>query len=136
MKKAHYRKGYKYQLAKDLVIPTNIFPIADIVTQFIKLTTTGLLTLKSGYSSDGPSGPTIDTKSSMRGAFAHDGGYQLLRMGYLGQEFRKQFDQLAFALWTEDKMWKWRARRWYRALRKLGSSAADPKNVKKVYIAP
>ena len=136
MKYIAYRKGYKYQLAEEFTVSVDIFPLKDIVTEFITLTTEGMLTLNAGYASDGPSGPTLDTPSSIRGAFAHDPLYQLIRMGLLCPSLRKQCDQIAYNLWIEDGMYKWRAWIWRRELNKFGSAAADPKNIKKVYIAP
>lgn len=56
-------QGYKYQLAEDDWLQTNIIPPSPIDLQFITLDMTGRLGLRSGYASDGPSGPTIDTKS-------------------------------------------------------------------------
>ena len=67
-----YRKGYKYQLAEDFSQYVAIYPEKDIKTQFIHLAMDGRLTILSGYAWDGPSGPTIDTKSSIRGSLIHD----------------------------------------------------------------
>lgn len=137
MKYVQYRKGYKYQLAGNhqfhlaFVRPDN-----DISTEWICLTKDGLLTIYNGYASDGPSGATIDTRSSMRGSFVHDALYQLLRMGLLPQSMRQLVDDEAQRIWIEDGMWKFRARLWHRELRKFGASAADPSNVKIVYTAP
>ena len=136
MKYISYRRGYKYQLAKTFTVTVKIFPFTVIDVGFISLTTDGFLTIREGYASDGPSGPTMDTPSSIRGAFVHDALYQLLRLGFLPQGFRKDCDQAAYELWTEDGMWVWRARLWRRELNNFGSPAADPKNIKRVYIAP
>jgi hypothetical protein len=61
-----YKSGYKYQLVEDYTLKTSIIGLA-VVTQFINLTTDGLLTIFKGYCYDGASGPTVDTKTSMRG---------------------------------------------------------------------
>ena len=61
-----YRSGYKYQLAKDYLIATNIKPDKDIDEKFIKLDVNGNLTILEGYAWDGPSGPVLDTKENMR----------------------------------------------------------------------
>ena len=61
-----YRKGYKYQIAEDDTVQTRIFGY-EIDIEFIALTLSGLLTTKSGYASDGCSGPMLDTKSALRG---------------------------------------------------------------------
>ena len=62
-----YRKGYKYQIAEDDYVKTDIIPERRIVTQFITLDTDGMLGIKSGYASDGCSGPMLDTKPALRG---------------------------------------------------------------------
>ena len=131
-----YRKGYKYQLAEDMMTPTNIIPPLPIYTQFVDLTKTGLLIQRSGYACDGPSGPTIDTKSSIRGAFVHDGLYQLIRQGYLPMSMRKEADEEAYRIWIEDGMMRIRAKLWLKNLNAFAKYAADPRNIKKVYEAP
>ena len=62
-----YSGGYKYQLRRDIKVRVSIRQPRDIVTRFIKLTPDGYLTVRLGYASDGPSGPTVDTKTIMRG---------------------------------------------------------------------
>ena len=57
------RRRYKYSLAEDFPLQLELRPETEIVTPFIVLTTDGLLTINKGYAWDGPSGPTIDTKS-------------------------------------------------------------------------
>jgi len=131
-----YRAGYKYQLAEDEVFITGLPVNEAIETTFIILDVTGRLTVKAGYAWDGPSGPTIDTKSSMRGSLAHDALYQLLRMGLLDAALRKRIDDLFGDICAEDGMWTWRKNSWVRQLKRFGSAAADPKNQKKVYKAP
>jgi hypothetical protein len=61
-----YRKGYKYQIAENDSIQTDIIGY-DIDIQFISLDPAGLLTTKSGYASDGCSGPMIDTRAALKG---------------------------------------------------------------------
>ena len=133
-----YRSGYKYQLAEDDWVQTDIIPTSYIDTEFITLDMKGLLGLRSGYASDGPSGPTIDTKSSIRGAFFHDAACQLVRTGHLPYtpEIIAKVNMLAYKIWVADGMWKWRAKNWHGALENFGGFALDPKNRKKVYEAP
>jgi hypothetical protein len=58
----------------------NLRPHKAIVLNRIHLTREGLFFVEGGYSSDGPSGPTIDTKDFMPGAMGwHDPVYELLR---------------------------------------------------------
>ena len=131
-----YRKGYKYQLAETINIQTDLRPPEDIYIDFAALYTDGRFQLIRGYACDGASGTTIDTPGSFRGAFFHDAGYQMLRMGKLPPKWRKKFDKLARKLWRKDMKWKWRANSWYKMVRKLADFAADPKNIRKVYEVP
>jgi hypothetical protein len=51
-----------------------LFPEKELCSdaKMIILLREGLLFISVGYSSDGPSGPTINTKSFILGAFVHD----------------------------------------------------------------
>ena len=131
-----YRKGYKYQLAVDEKLKTRIRLTQAIDTQFIKLDVAGELTILSGYSWDGPSGPTVDRKTNMRGSLIHDALYQLIRQGFLPKSMRAEADQIIYECLINDGMWKFWAKLWRRELRKFAGFAADPKNIKKVYKAP
>jgi len=131
-----YRKGYKYQLAEDEIFYTKIFPLVDIKTQFIELTTSGVLTVKSGYAWDGASGPTIDTVNAMRGPCAHDALYQLMRMKLIAGSLRYLADDFMYQCLIEDGMSQFRASLWRREVGKFAGFAADPKRAKKVYEAP
>lgn len=131
-----FRKGYKYQLATKLTIQIEITPEEDIETQFISLTHEGLLTIKSGYAWDGPSGPTFDTKSFMRGSLIHDALYQLMRVGKVSPGQRLYADKLLRDICIEDGMWKFRAKYVYQSVRHFGEKSASTTNVKEVLIAP
>jgi len=131
-----YRGGYKYQLANSVSILTNIRPPSDIQTEFIALSKSGVLFIRKGYAWDGPSGPTIDTKSSMRASLIHDALYQLMREGHLGGYYRGAADEELYRLCIEDGMWKWRAWLWRREVKKFAGFAACPSNNKEVLVAP
>jgi hypothetical protein len=109
--KIYYRAGYKYQLVKDYLIQLDLRLPEDIVTEYITLTKSGLLTMFRGYAWDGCSGPTYDDKTNMRGGLVHDGGYQLMRLSLLSQEYKGFFDRLLRSICLEDGMWRIRA--WY-----------------------
>jgi len=109
-------KGYKYILSENYVI--RIKPISDKdifepdnKNPFIKLSARGVLTIFKDYAWDGPSGPTIDTKSFMRGSLVHDALYQLMRQGKLPQSARKYADKLLAEICRADGMSRIRA--WY-----------------------
>lgn len=131
-----YRDGYRYQLAEDEVFKTKIITGKTAETEFITLNSGGMLFIKSGYAWDGPSGPTFDTKNSMRGSLAHDALYQLIRMELLAPEYRIMADEELGRFLKQDGMWSLRRTIWVRELKKFGGSAADPKNRKAVHIAP
>ena len=99
--KLYFKKGYKYQSEKDLVTRVKIYPAEDIITDYLELTREGRFLQKKGYAWDGPSGPTKDTVETYRGSFVHDGLYQLLRMGLIGQDWREQADKEAYKIWLE-----------------------------------
>ena len=68
MKCIVYKGGYKYQLKETYSVRISITPADTINTEYIVLDNTGDLTIKEGYAWDGPSGPTIDTLTFMRGS--------------------------------------------------------------------
>lgn len=131
-----YRSGFKYQLAEREVFRTVVVPAEIVQTRFITLLPWGVLTIEPGYAWDGASGPTWDTASSMRPSLYHDAMYQLIRVGYLSQSQRTLVDEEFGRFLKEDGMWGWRRKLWVRELKKFGNPAADPKNIKKVLIAP
>ncbi len=131
-----YRSGFKYQLAEREVFYTTVLPIEIIETHFLTLLPIGRLTVEPGYAWDGPSGPTWDTKSSMRGSLYHDAMYQMLRMGWLVPSQRHAIDDEFGRFLEEDGMWGWRRKLWVREVKKFASSAADPKNLKTIHEAP
>lgn len=70
------------------------------------------LKIENRYAWDGPSGPTIDTESFMRGSLVHDALYQLMREGHLDRKiWRLYADKLLRKICLEDDMSKFRA--WY-----------------------
>ena len=148
-----YRTGYKYQTAKICRIKVDIRPEKEIKTRYISLDLLGNLVIEEGYAWDGCSGPTKDTESNMRAGAVHDALYQLMRMGLLGQEWRKQADKELKRIFTIDGMRvaersgsimksvrkrtvKIRAYYFYKAVRGFGKSSASTDNQKEILIAP
>ncbi len=78
-----FKDGYRYQLKRTFSLQTPIHPPEPVETDFIALEAGGILHLRNGYAWDGPSGPTVDTGSFMRGSLVHDAFYQLIREGHL-----------------------------------------------------
>lgn len=130
-----YGAGYKYQVYEDCWLKTNIVGYR-VSHKFFELYEDGMLLVRAGYAWDGASGPTIDTKSSMRSSLGHDVFYQMLREGllphdpcfHLANEFLR--DQS-----IEDGMWHWRADMWFDAVEDFGNAnaAVQPD---KVFVAP
>lgn len=130
-----YREGYKYQLQQDYTVQLdNVRPKATAVavTPLITLTQEGLLTIKYGYAWDGASGPTRDTKSSMRGSLVHDALYQLGRMKLVDITERHEIDTVFWRICRTDGMWRARAWFWWRAVVRFakGSFISDDRPVR------
>ena len=122
-----YKDGYKYQLKQTYSVRIAVIPAAPIRTEYITLELTGDLTLKEGYAWDGPSGPTIDTKSFMRGSLVHDALYQLMREKQLDHKtYREPADRTLQAICKEDGMTALRAWSVYHGVRLFGDPSADP----------
>jgi hypothetical protein len=118
-------KRYKYQLMRDYKCQTTIRLNHDVKIQgFISLSTNGLLTISKGYAWDGPSGPTIDTKSFMRGSLVHDALYQLIRMKLLSVSLKDLADRLLRHICREAGMCWFRAWYVYWGVRLFARSAA------------
>jgi hypothetical protein len=127
--------AYKYQLLEDFEVRTPIVNAAAQIPGFITLRQDGTLIVHAGYAWDGASGPTIDTKSSMRASLAHDALYQLERAGHLGQEWRAAADQVLHDLCVKDGMWSWRAKAWLWGVRTFAGYAAK-RQAERVFVAP
>ena len=80
------------------------------------------LILSPGYAWDGPSGPTIDTETTMRASCVHDALYWLISAGVLPRAVRPQADKEFLRILREDGMSFLRRRAWYYAVRKYGAS--------------
>lgn len=102
--------GYKYQLSSPSQVESGIIGI-DADTEYLLLRNDGLMIAKTGYCWDGPSGPSVDTKTFMRGSLFHDAGYQLIRLGLLPRSYKRQIDDLLKRICLEDGMSSFRA--WY-----------------------
>ncbi|MFA7287337.1 MAG: DUF1353 domain-containing protein [Melioribacteraceae bacterium] len=95
-----------------------------------------MLIIEAGYAWDGPSGPTWDSKSSMRASLIHDALYQLMRIGILPEKCREQADDVLYDICIEDGMFKPRAWIWYKAVRLMASDMAKNGTEREIHIAP
>lgn len=110
-------KHWKYELLEEMECYVNIEPLAATENEYIRLARRTavdvrmVLIIYPRYAWDGPSGPTIDTKTFMRGSLFHDALCQLIGEGLLDKHYRKYADQLLRQHCLEDGMSKFRA--WY-----------------------
>lgn len=130
-----YRAGYKYQL-DDHHFEQTALRGHEINESYLRLDPNGLLTITKGYAWDGPSGPTIDTRSFMRGSLVHDALYQLIRLGHLGHNSRLHADELLREICRQDGMNPVRAWWVYHSVRIFGRPATMPSATRPVQRAP
>lgn len=131
-----YRDGYKYQLAEDEVIHTDIYPDISVREQFIKMSRHGTLTIQAGYAWDGPSGPTYDSANSLRASLVHDALYQLMRLKHLPKSYRAEADMVLEDILEQDGMWAMRRWYWLKGVQWFAGGAANPSSVKVIKTAP
>lgn len=138
MKCISYNSGYKYQLKEAYTLPIEIKPESSIDDlEYVKLDVDGNLTIEKGYAWDGPSGPTVDTLSFMRGSLVHDALYQLMREERLDRTVhRETADRILRDICKEDGMWSVRAWWVFKAVRLFADPAADPASNRPVKRAP
>lgn len=133
----YYRAGYKYQLAEDYACQTPIKPDKPIKHEFFTLAKNGKLTVKGKYSWDGASGPTIDSKSSMRPSLVHDVFCQMMRSKLLDYDkWQDTVNQLFKEQCIEDGMWAWRAAIWHSAVEFANAGHPDQGEAYPVQEAP
>jgi len=129
--------NYKYQVIEDITIQTEIKNIGDSGNPYVNITADGLVRISKGYSWDGPSGPTIDTKTFIRGSLIHDALYQLMREGYVDRKYRDYSDRLLRDICIDVGMNRFRAWYIYISLKWFGEKNAKPiKKFNKIYEAP
>ncbi len=119
-----YRAGYKYSLWQTYRVQIGIRG-QTVQHRLFTLDPDGWLTIFEDYPWDGPSGPTIDTPSFMRGSLVHDALYEMLRLGLLPHDpcFHQANLELE-KICLEDGMWPCRARYVFTAVEKFGSADA------------
>jgi len=132
-------KGYKYELRSTVGVETGIEIEKDISINIHSRNfgpdevlvglwaDSGWLFVSDDYCWDGPSGPTFDTKTFMRGSLVHDALYQLMREGKLDRKWRKRADELLREICLEDGMSRFRAWYVYHAVRWFGKKTSMPR---------
>ena len=132
----YYAAGYKYWLSATYRVQTDILPDADVVTEYVLLGTTGMLSILEGFAWDGPSGPTFDTPDFMRASLVHDALYLLIRGGHLPATWRERADNLLRSICLEDGMQHVRAEAVYQGVRIFGDPYAAREKFKPIIEAP
>ena len=121
---------YKYELTKQYKHRVNLLCMS-FESKYVSYDMPKYsLVIRRGYKWDGPSGPTIDTDSFMRGSLVHDVLYQAIRDGWGDSrlEHRKLADQILYKICREDGMNRIRAWYTYRCVRLFGESSAIQEN--------
>lgn len=111
-----YSEGYKYQLEALYACET---PVTGTLIEddLFTLYATGLLVIRKGFAWDGASGPTFDTKNSMRASLVHDVFCVCMRDGRLSYEkWQDTINEFFRQQCIEDGMWHWRAGLWHAAV--------------------
>ena len=127
---------WKYQLLQDWYADIEVKGFS-INNPMFTLHESGRLIVRRGYAWDGPSGPTIDTKTFMRASVVHDVLYQLLREGKLPPSYRKLADRELIRYAKLDGMSPVRRFYAYWSLRAFAGGAAKLKTKPvKIHTAP
>jgi len=130
-----YLGGYKYMVCDTFWIMTDVLGYDVRFKNKLRLEPNGKLTITDSFGFDGGSGPTVDTKSSMRATAVHDAGYCLERAGLIPEKERIKFDAMLRDIAIFDGMWRWRAWSWYWAVRKFAFGSAR-RQERKELLAP
>ncbi len=131
-----YKSGFKYQLHETYVIDLPwLDGYPDYAADFLKVSGARLI-VEAGYAWDGASGPTWDSKSSMRASLVHDALYQLMRVGVLPEASRGYADDALYTLCVEDGLFKPRAWAWWKAVRLMAGAKAKKGTERPVLEAP
>lgn len=130
-----YVDGFKYRLFEPYEISLPIYG-HDIDTDHLDLNQAGRLVIKADYAWDGPSGPTIDTRNTLRASLVHDALYQLIRLGVIDPHYKRTADDLFHELLLQDGMSRLRAWLYWRAVSRFGVGATRPSAERQPKLAP
>jgi hypothetical protein len=131
-----YKRFGVYQLAQDYCRQTPIKPPKVIDIDYIRLDKQGRLTLKKGFLSDGPSGPTIDSIIALIEAFIHDAFYRLMRMRLLLLSWKAAVDRFFYDGLLLAGMIQFRAYAWWRGVQEFGYGSLRPEDEPELQRAP
>lgn len=113
-----------YRLDEETTIQTLITGLTVGRQGLYRLEKSGLIGVEKGFVWDGPSGPTVDTPSSMVASLAHDILYDMIREKLIAPSYRQRADAELYRICVKHGMWRIRAWSWYWSLRAFGGRAA------------
>jgi len=132
----YFKRGYKYQVARDYRIKLAVIPYEPICLPFVLMDTAGDTVIKTGYAWNGASGPTLDTRNTMAGSLVHDLLYQLIRLGLIDPKYKAYADRMLKEICVEDGMNRIRAACWLWAVKTFGGASCKPDAEPKEEVAP
>jgi len=132
----YFKRGYKYQVARDYRIKLAVIPFEPICLPFVLMDTSGDTIIKTGYAWNGASGPTVDTRNTMTGSLVHDLLYQLIRLGLIDPKYKAYADRILKEICVEDGMNRIRAACWLWAVKTFGGASCKPDAEPKEEVAP
>ena len=132
----YFKRGYKYQVARDYRIKLAVIPYEPICLPFVLMDTAGDTVIKTGYAWNGASGPTLDTRNTMAGSLVHDLLYQLIRLGLIDPKYKAYADRILKEICVEDGMNRIRAACWLWAVKTFGGASCKPDAEPKEEVAP
>ena len=120
---------YKYELLEDYEYELHFDNPLGLKSDYFMILPRSTLIIEAGYCWDGCSGPTIDTKSTMRAGLVHDALYQAMREGLLSTWMKRAADDELLVIMTEDGSGWWgrfRAAYYHQAVVIFGGSSCEP----------
>ena len=133
----YFLRGMKYVLSRDYVVQTPITG-ADVTDEWWRLWPSGRLDIFAGFAWDGPSGPTFDTRDSLRASLVHDVFCVLMRDRRLSFDWQDTVNEFFRELCIEDGMPAWRAKIWHLGVEigDAGNPDQGPDPARTVHTAP
>jgi len=127
--------NWKYKLTKTYTISTPILG-CNGANSYLYIGKDGSLTIYRGYAWNGAN-VIRDTEHNMRASLVHDSLYQLIGLGIVPPNYKKEADQVFYDIMLEDEENQVFAKICYEAVRKFGGSSCVPGSKdKKVFTAP
>ena len=120
-------KSFRFQVAEDTELEL-VNEVPHIVFDWFSVNDKKIQ-IKKGYAWDGASGPTIDTKDTIKASLVHDCLYQAMRLGLIDESNRKVADKELRDQMIKAGCWKIRARIWYIAVSLFAKSSAKKGNL-------